>query len=105
MNAAAERNLPIPWFLHPYFAALLSGGSVVISSLVLKRLDPQGALRIVVALLAFPASAFLAWSFVRWIRQLDELEHRIVFHAVSFAFVGTLLAAVALGGLYRAGVL
>jgi hypothetical protein len=96
---------PTPWYVHPYFAAVLSAGAVILSSLVLKRLEPAGALRVAAALLAVPPSAFLAWTFVRWTRGLDELEHRIVFQAVSFAFVTAILAMVAMAGLDRAGVL
>ncbi|MFL5386249.1 MAG: hypothetical protein ACJ8GN_27345 [Longimicrobiaceae bacterium] len=94
-----------PWYVHPYFAALLSAGGTIVSSLILKRMEPAGALRVVVGLLAVPPSAFLVWTFVRWIRGLDELEHRIVFQAVSFAFVTALLAMIGMEGLEKAGVL
>src|SRR4051812_3176864 len=90
---------PTPWYVHPYFAALLSGGAVVLSSLVLKRLQPAGALRIAAGLLAVPPSAFLVWTFIRWIRGLDELEHRIVSQAVAFAFVTAILAMIGMEGL------
>jgi len=93
----------IPWYVHPYFAAALSAGGTILSSLILKRLDPSGVLRIAAALLAVPPTAFLAWTFVRWIRGLDELQHRIVFEAVAAAFILSILAAVALEGLQRAG--
>jgi hypothetical protein len=96
---------PTPWYVHPYFAAALSAAGAILSSLILKRLEPAGALRIAVGLLAVPPSAFLVWTFVRWIRGLDELEHRIVFHAVSFAFVTATLAMIAMEGLEKAGVL
>jgi hypothetical protein len=60
---------------------------------------------VAVGLLAVPPSAFLVWTFVRWIRGLDELEHRIVFQAVSFAFVTALLMMIGMEGLEKAGVL
>ena len=94
-----------PWYVHPYFAALLSAGGTILSSLILKRMDPGGALRVAVGLLAVPPSAFLVWTFVHWIRRLDELEHRIVFQAVSFAFVTAILAMIGMEGLEKAGVL
>jgi hypothetical protein len=97
-------RVPVPWYLHPYFAAFLAAGGVLASSFILKRLDPAGPLRVAAALLAVPPSAFMVWTFVRWIRGLDELEHRIVSQAVSFAFVVSILAMMALEGLDRAGV-
>lgn len=94
-----------PWHVHPYFAALLSGGAVIVSSLILKRANPQGVTRVAVGLLGVPPSMFMVWTFVRWIRGLDELEHHIVFQAVSFAFVTAILAMIGMEGLERAGVL
>ncbi|HKP75694.1 MAG TPA: hypothetical protein VJT67_09140 [Longimicrobiaceae bacterium] len=105
MSDAPACKVPIPWYVHPYFAALLSGGTTVLSSLILKRLDPQGAARVAAGLMAVPPSGFLVWTFVRWIRGLDELEHRIVFHAVSFSFVASILLMIGLEGLEKARVL
>jgi hypothetical protein len=105
MSDATVCKVPIPWYVHPYFAALLSGSGVVATSLILKYLEPAGALRVAVGLLAVPPAAFMVWTFVRWIRGLDELEHRIVFQAVSFAFVTALLAMIGLQGLEKAGAL
>jgi hypothetical protein len=93
----------VPWYLHPYFAAALSGAGTIASALVLKRLHPEGALRVAAALLAVPPSAFMMYCFVRWIRGLDELHHRMVFEAVSIAFLLSLLAVMVLEGLQRAG--
>lgn len=98
-------SVRVPWYVHPYFAALLSAAGTILSSFILKRTDTGGALRVAVALIAVPPSAFLVWTFVRWIRGLDELEHRIVFQAVSFAFVTAILAMIGLEGLQKAGLL
>jgi hypothetical protein len=105
MSDASFCKVQVPWYVHPYFAATLSGASVVASSFILKRMDPHGAMRVVAALLAVPPSAFLVYTFVRWIRGLDELEHRIVFQAVSFAFVTAILLMIGLEGLEKAQVL
>jgi hypothetical protein len=105
MSDACLRKAKIPWYVHPYFAALLSAGGVIVSSLILKHMEPAGVLRVAVGLLAVPPSAFMVWTFIRWIRGLDELEHRIVFEAVSFAFVTAIVAMIGMQGLDRAGVL
>ena len=105
MSEASLCKVSVPWYVHPYFAALLSAGGVIVSSLVLKRMEPVGAMRVAAGLLAVPPSAFMVWTFVRWIRGLDELEHRIQFQAVSFAFLTAIVAMIGLEGLDRAGVL
>lgn len=94
----------MPWYLHPYFAAFLSGTAAIVSSLILKRADPRGAARVAAALLAVPPTAFLVWTFARWIRGLDEMQHRIVFEAVAVAFVLSIVGAVAMEGLQNAGI-
>ena len=105
MSEVSACKVSAPWYVHPYFAALLLAGAVILSSLILKHLEPTGALRVAVALMGVPPSAFMVWTFVRWIRGLDELEHRIVFHAVSFAFVVAIVAIIGLEGLEKAQVL
>jgi putative transcriptional regulator len=81
MSDASFCKVAVPWYVHPYFAAVLSGGGAVLSSLILKRMEPTGAVRVAVGLMAVPPSAFLVWTFIHWIRGLDELQHRIVFQA------------------------
>ena len=105
MSDVSMCRVPVPWYVHPYFAALLSGSGAIVSSLILKHMEPAGVLRVAVGLLAVPPSAFLVWTFVRWIRGLDELEHRIVFQAVSFAFVAAIVGMIGMEGLQRAGLL
>ncbi len=104
-DADACAGPPTPWYVHPYFAAVLSAGGAILSSLILKRLEPTGALRVAVGLLGVPPSAFLVWTFVRWIRGLDEMEHRIVSQAVSFAFLAAILGMIGMEGMEKAGVL
>jgi hypothetical protein len=105
MSDGSICKISVPWYVHPYFAAMLTAAGIILSSLILKHLEPHGALRVAVGLLPVPPSAFLVWTFVRWIRGLDELEHRIVFEAVSFAFVTAMVAMMGLEGLEKAGVL
>ncbi|HYJ80299.1 MAG TPA: hypothetical protein VEW03_11880 [Longimicrobiaceae bacterium] len=100
-----ETPRPTPWYLHPYFGAALSAGGAIASSLALRHLGLQGPLRVAAALLSVPPSAFLVYTFVRWIRSLDELQRRIVSEAVAIAFVLSLLAGIALDGLQEGGYL
>lgn len=104
MSEVSPCRVRMPWYVHPHFAALLSAGGVILSTLILKRLDPQGLPRVAAALLAVPPSAYWVWTSVRWIRGLDELEHRIVFQAVSFAFATSIVVMIGLKGLDQAGV-
>ncbi|HYH80004.1 MAG TPA: hypothetical protein VEX86_09400 [Longimicrobium sp.] len=95
---------PTRWYVHPYFAAGLTAAAAIGSSFVLKRMEPEGALRVAASLMSVPPSAFLVWTFVHWIRALDELHHRIVFEAVAVAFVLSFLVAIAMEGLQNAGI-
>lgn len=94
---------PIPFYLHPYFATVLVLAGVFASSWTLRRLEPAGPWRVAAALLAVPPSAFLIYTFVRWIRGLDELQRKIVGEAVAIAFCVSLVAMVGLEGLQKAG--
>ena len=105
MSATDHGTTPMPWYLHPYFAAVLTATALVLSSFVLKRVDPQGATRVAASLVVVPPTVFLVWTFVRWIRGLDELEHRIVFEAVAIAFSLSFLLAVAMEGLQNGGII
>ena len=104
MSATDHGTTPMPWYLHPYFAAMLTATLLVLSSFVLKRMAPQGGIRVAASLMVVPPTTFLVWTFVRWIRGLDELEHRIVFEAVAIAFALSFLLAVAMEGLQNGGI-
>ncbi len=69
----------------------------------LRHLEPGPALRLVLALLpVIPGLVYLALVF-RSIRAMDELEHRIQFEAVSFAFLGSLVVSLTYGMLQKSG--
>ena len=44
MSEVSACKVSAPWYVHPYFAALLLAGAVILSSLILKHLEPTGAL-------------------------------------------------------------
>ena len=48
-------------------------------------------------------SAFAMWAAIRFFRGLDELQRRIQFEGVSFAFLGTCLISLTWGFLQNAG--
>ena len=50
----------------------------------------------------FP-SALAMWAAIRFFRGLDELQRRIHFEGVTFAFLGTCLISLAYGFLQNAG--
>ena len=70
---------------------------------VLRHLEPGPALRLLLALLpVIPGLFYLALVF-RSIRGMDELEHRVQFEAVSFAFLGSLVVSLTYGMLQKSG--
>lgn len=69
----------------------------------LRHLEPGPSLRLVLALLpVIPGLVYLTLVF-RSIRAMDELEHRIQFEAVSFAFLGSLVVSLTYGMLQKSG--
>lgn len=89
----------LTWALIVYMVLL------VISLFVMKRMQlelPQAAL-IALALLPMIGSALVVWAIVRGIRRLDELQRRIQFEALSFAFAGTAFLTFGWGFLENAG--
>lgn len=70
--------------------------ALVVSLILLKRLELEPPLRAVLALLPVPPIAFVLRAMVRYIRDVDEMQQRIELEAVS---IGTALVCV----LYMAG--
>ena len=55
------------------------------------------ALRVAIALVPLPAFVWLLWSFVRDVRESDELERRVQLEALAIAFPLTLVLVMTLG--------
>ena len=69
----------------------------------LRHLDLGFTARLLMALLpVIPGLFYLAILF-RTIRAMDEMEHRIQFEAVTFAFIGSLVASLTYGMLQKSG--
>lgn len=65
---------------------------------------PRGsAWRFVTVLLPLVPAGVLLWSYIRMFRRADELQRRIVYEALAFAFVATLSVTVAGAFLQTAG--
>ena len=55
------------------------------------------ALRVAIALVPLPAFIWLLWSFIREVREADELERRIQLEALAIAFPLTMVLVMTLG--------
>ena len=88
---------------HPYFAMALMVGAMFVSVGAVRALEPPAAARLVLGLLPVGAAAYLLWTMVRWVRTLDELQQKIQAESLALAYTGTILIAIALNFLHKAG--
>jgi amino acid transporter len=86
-----------------FIAAILYAITLVVSIEVLKRMSAESVLRIPVALLPVIPVAFGVVAFMRYIRQLDELQRRIQLEGLAFSIGCTGMLTFALGFLENAG--
>lgn len=68
-----------------------------LARLVLKQPDLAQPLRVTVALLPIPVFALFLFSFIRGLKDLDELERRIQLEALVIAFPLAILLIMTLG--------
>ena len=59
-----------------------------------ERVPAGSPWRLIAAMLPLAPAALLIWSYLRMIRRSDELQRRIVYEALGFAYAITLSAAV-----------
>jgi hypothetical protein len=78
---------------------------LVISLVMTTALQPvlPRAAFIVITLLPMIGAALAVWAIVRGVRRLDELQRRIQFEALAFAFAGTAFLTFGYGFLENAG--
>jgi len=74
------------------YLCLLVGAAALQQTLL-----PQGGVRIVIALLPMIGALAVAWSIMRALWQLDEMQRRIQFEAMALSFLGTALVTFAWG--------
>ncbi len=86
-----------------FFCALLAYMLVLPASIWLLESNPESAWRIPVALAPVVPLVFVVTSVLCFVRRMDELQQRIHFEALVFAFWGTALVTFAYGFLQGIG--
>jgi len=77
----------------------------IVVALALKRLDNAGdTTRTLIALAPTPFFALLLWTMYRNIRQLDELQRRIMLESLAIGFAGAALLFLIYGQLIMADI-
>ncbi len=88
---------------HPYFAMVLMIGAMFVSVGAVRALRPPTAARLGLGLLPVAAAVYLIWAMTRWVRTLDELQRKIQAESLALAYTGSILIAIALNFLHKAG--
>ncbi|MFC5358791.1 hypothetical protein [Azospirillum himalayense] len=81
------------------YAVLLLG-----SNAADRLLQPEGTMKMALALLPILGTVAVAWTVLRGLRRMDELQRRIQLDAIALSFTGTALATFAWGFAEGAGV-
>ncbi|QCO06732.1 hypothetical protein [Azospirillum argentinense] len=66
-------------------------------------LQPEGTMKMAIAILPILGTVTVAWTVLRGLRRMDELQRRIQFDAIVLSFTGTALATFAWGFAEGAG--
>lgn len=83
--------------------AFVAYGAILIVSIVLLNSNPGAVWRYPVAVLPMIPAVFILVAIMRQIGRLDELQRRIQFEALAFAFGGTALLTFGYGFLENVG--
>lgn len=90
-------------YLKEFGGSMAAYTLMVPASVWLLKNHDHSPLRFVFAVLPVIPSAFAMWAAIRFFRGLDELQRRIQFEGVAFAFLGTCLISLTWGFLQNAG--
>jgi hypothetical protein len=77
------------------------GGMFV--SRILPEFVPTSTAKLVLAMVILPAILYLIFAQARWIRDADELQHRIMLQTYSCILAGVLALTFTLHSLHKAG--
>lgn len=82
MQQKAEREYTVRFLS----AMAVYAVTVIASSWLIQRIDQQNLIRYPIALFPLIPSFFALAAFLRYLRQMDELQRRIQFEAFGFSF-------------------
>jgi hypothetical protein len=97
MNANAKR------YLKEFLSSMAAYAVMVPVSIWLLKGHNHSPLRFLFAVLPVIPSALAMWAAIRSFRGMDELQRRIQFEGMAFAFLGTCLLCLTWGLLQNAG--
>jgi len=91
-------------YLFELGGALALYGALLVGANVAERaLEPEGALRVAIALTPMIGAFAGAWAVMRGLWRLDEMQRRIQFDAIAMSFLGTALITFGWGFAESAG--
>ncbi|HET6176340.1 MAG TPA: hypothetical protein VFE61_05360 [Candidatus Sulfotelmatobacter sp.] len=97
MDANAKR------YLREFLSSMAAYAVMVPVSIWLLKGHEHSPARFLFAVLPVIPSVFAMWAAIRFFRGLDELQRRIQFEGVAFAFLATCLISLTWGFLQNAG--
>ncbi len=97
MNTAARS------YFKELIAAFVAYGVVLIASIAIINAQPEAPWRFAVALLPIIPAIGVLVGILRQMGRLDELQRRIHFEAIAFAFAGTALLTFSYGFVENVG--
>ncbi|WP_114391585.1 hypothetical protein [Oleisolibacter albus] len=84
-------------------ALLLYAGLLLASNLADRVFLPTGAAKLILAVTPMVGAVAAAWTILRGVRRMDELQRRVQFEAIALAFAGTALITFGWGFAESAG--
>jgi hypothetical protein len=90
-------------YARQFSAAMIGYAAVLIGVLTILNRYDLGAWRYMLVLLPVVPACFGLAAFVGFLRNMDELQRRIQFEAIGFAFAATIVLTFAYGFLQIAG--
>ena len=76
---------------------------VVVSAILMRYVSPHSPLTVALALLPMVPACAVAWTVVRHLRRIDEMQRQVQLEALGLAFAGTALITFGYGFLETVG--